>query len=214
MIKNRLLKTENAIMREALLYKIVSLNEIIKPGFNFGSVTKKDNLKEYFAGLILSKIYSLVVSMNNSIFANDVFISIYLYRYIYELSIKVFYIFSGSPEDQILSRLNEFFDNKKWNLAEIKDAIDINLSSPELFRNHKKSYESICKFVHPNIDSLNLHLNRTDDQQFEFICPNINLTIWYIVEIMRLFMNFKILNLNTNIDQKKLRFLQSFEVHP
>jgi len=212
MIKNRLLKTENVLLRKLLQNKIISLNEIIKPGFNFGFVTKKDNPKEYFAGLVLNKIYSLVVSMENSVFANDVFISIYLYRYVYELCIKVFYIFSGSSEDQVLFRLNEFFNNKKWIFSVIKDKISTNLLPPKFAGDHKETYEKICKFVHPNIDSLNLHSNRTDDQQFEFIVPNINLAAWYIVAIIRLFSNLKILNLNTNIDQKKLELLQSIEI--
>ena len=57
--KERLLKKENYVLRQSLLNKVVHLNEIIKPGFNFGLVTKKDNQKEYFVGLVLNKIYSL-----------------------------------------------------------------------------------------------------------------------------------------------------------
>ena len=90
------LKNENILLKKSLQNKIVSLNEIIKPGFNFGTVTRKDNPKEYFASSILNKIYSLNVSAENSLFSNDVFLSIYLYRYVYELYIKVFYIFSAN----------------------------------------------------------------------------------------------------------------------
>ncbi|MFA4941692.1 MAG: hypothetical protein WC582_03830 [Patescibacteria group bacterium] len=212
MVENRLLNSKNVLLKKLLQDKIVSLNEIIKPGFNFGLVTRNDNPKEYFVGLVLNKIYSLVISMENSVFANDVFISIYLYRYVYELCIKVFYIFSNSSEDQVLFRLNEFFENKKWTFSVINSRIDTNLLPPKFAENHKKTYEQICRFVHPNIDSLRLHLNRTDDQQFEFIVPNINLTIWYIVAIIKLFLNLKILNLDANIDQKRIESLQSLEI--
>ena len=213
MIENRSLNLKNSLVKRLLQNKIVSLNEIIKLGFSFGLVTRKDNPKEYFVGLVLNKIYSLVVSMENSVFANDVFISIYLYRYVYELCIKVFYIFSDSSEDEVLLRLNEFFNNKKWIFAEIISKINVNtnLLPPNFAKDHKKTYEGICKFVHPNIDSLRLHLNRTDDQQFEFIVPNINLTIWYAVAIIRLFLNLKILNLDKNVDQRKLELLQCIE---
>ena len=212
MIKSRSLKIENESRKKLLQNKIASLNEIIESGFSFGLVTREGSPKDYFTGLVLNKIYSLVISMENSVLANDIFISIYLYRYVYELCIKVFYIFSGATEKEILFRLNEFLENKKWMLSEIKDKINNNLLLPKLLEDHKKRYELICKFVHPNIESLKLHLNRTDDQQFEFIVPNINLTIWYIVEIIRLFSNLKILNLDINIDQKKLELLRSTEI--
>ncbi|MDP2946061.1 MAG: hypothetical protein Q8N61_01250 [bacterium] len=208
MIKNSLLKIENIILKNSLQNKIVSFNEIIKPGFNFGTVTKKDNPKEYFASSILNKIYSLNVSMENSLFTNDVFLSIYLFRYIYELYIKVFYIFSGSSEEQILFRLNEFFDNKKWNIKDIKDDINDSFLPPKFKEDHEEKYKKICRFVHPNHDSFKLHLNRTDDQQFEFLIPNINLTIWHMIEIIRLFSNEKILDFDKKIDQERLVSLQ------
>ncbi len=211
MIKNRFLKKENILLKNLLQIKIVSLNEIIGPGFNFGIVTRKDNPKEYFASLVLNKIYSLAISMENSIIANDVFLSIYLYRYVYELHIKVSFIFSGSSEKDILFRLDEFFENKKWNLAGIINKTNTNFVPLKVLEDHKEKYEMICRFVHPNIESLKLHSNRSDDQQFEFLVPNINLTIWHAAVIIRLFSNFKILNFNTNIDQRKLELLQSTE---
>ncbi len=205
----RLLKNENILLKNSLQDKIVRLNEIIKPGFNFGTVTRIDNPREYFASSILNKIYSLNVSLENSLFANDVFLSIYLYRYIYELYIKVLYIFSGSSEEQILFRLNEFFDNKKWNLKEIKDKINDSFLPPKFKEGHEEKYKAICRFVHPNHESFKLHLNRTDDQQFEFLVPNINLTIWHNVGIIKLFSDAKILNFDININQKDLESLQA-----
>jgi len=209
MSENRLLKQENIVLRSFLLNKVASLNEIIKPGFNFGLKTREENPREYFAGLVLNKIYSLNISIENSIFANDVFLSIYLYRYIYELYIKISYIYSGSSDDENIHRLNEFFENKKWILADINDKINNNILFSKFTENHKERYNQICKFVHPNIDSLKLHLNRTDDQQFEFMVPNVNLTIWYIVEIIIFFSNLKLLDLDKKIDLNKLNALRN-----
>lgn len=50
-----LLKRENIILKSSLQNKIVLFNQTIKPGFNFGTVTRKDNPKEYFASSILNK---------------------------------------------------------------------------------------------------------------------------------------------------------------
>jgi hypothetical protein len=209
MSENRSLKSENLIKRSYLLNKVVSLNEFIKPGFNFGLVTREENPREYFVGLVLNKIYSLNISIENCIFSNDVFLSIYLYRYVYELYIKISYIFSETSEDKNPLRLNEFFENKKWTLADIKDKINNNVLFSEFTKDHRERYNQICKFVHPNIDSLKLHLNRTDDQQFEFIVPNVNLTIWYIVEIIIFFSNLKLLDLDKKIDLNKLNALRN-----
>ncbi|MFH1827604.1 MAG: hypothetical protein ABH812_04255 [bacterium] len=203
------MREENILLRNSLQSKIVSLNEIIKPGFNFGTVTKKDNPKEYFASSVLNKIYSLNISTENSLFANDIFLSLYLYRYVYELYIKVFYIFSGPSEEQILFRLNEFFDNKKWNIKDILYKINDRFLPPKFKENHEEKYKMICRFVHPNHESFKLHLNRTDDQQFEFLVPNINLTIWHSVGIIKLFSDAKLLDFDKKIDQEKLVSLQS-----
>ena len=208
---DNLLTRENILLRDSWQNSIVLFNQVIKPGFNFGTVTKKDNPKEYFASSILNKIYSLNISMENSLFTNDVFLSIYFYRYVYELYIKVFYIFSGSSEEQILLRLNEFFDNRKWNFNIIKDEINNSYLPPKFKDDHEKKYGVICRFVHPNHESFKLHLNRTNDQQFEFLIPNISLTMWHSIEIIKLFQTLKILNFDKNINRKDLDSLQRKE---
>ena len=86
----------NFLQRQSLQDKALQFNEIIKSGFN---VTKEKNPKDYFGAIILNKIYNLNVSIENSVFCNDVFLSIYLYRYIFEPFIKVHYIFSRCRKD-------------------------------------------------------------------------------------------------------------------
>lgn len=206
---DRSLKSENLTLKTSLQEKVVLFNEIITPGFNFGIVIREQNPKEYFASNVLNKIYSLNVSMENSLKSNDVFLSIYLYRYIYELYIKTFYIFSGSTETQILSRLDEFFENKDWKFKKILNQVNDTLLPSNFKLAHEQKYRAICRFVHPNHESFKLHINRTDDQQFEFMVPNINLTIWHSVAIIRLFSNLSILNFNQNINQLNLVSLQN-----
>ena len=205
---NSLFKKENILLRNSLQKKIILFNGIIKPGFNFGTVTKKDNPKEYFVSSILNKIYSLNVSMENILLTNDIFLSIYLFRYIYELYIKVLYIFSGKSEDEILLRLNNFFMNKDLKIIEYQEKINDNLIPPQFKESHKEKYKIMSRITHPNIDSLKLHLNKDHNQQFEFLVPNINLAIWHSVEIIRLFSNVKLLGFDKNINQQDLVSLQ------
>ena len=50
------LRKKNILLKNSLQNKIVLLNKIIKPAFNFGFVNRKDNQKEYFASSVLNKI--------------------------------------------------------------------------------------------------------------------------------------------------------------
>ncbi len=203
------LSNENIAIRNSLQNKIVVFGEIIKPGFNFGAITKKDNPKEYFAAAVLNKLYSLNISTENVLFTNDVFLSQYLYRYIYELYTKVFYIFSGVSDDEIVLRLRNFFNNNDLKITKYQDGIKSDFIPPKFKENHKEKYKTMSRFAHPNIESLNMHLGKTSDQQFEFLTPTINLILWHNVAIIKLFADFKLLGLDKNIDQDKLLSLQS-----
>lgn len=201
--------SDNLMLRQSLHDKIISFGEIIKPGFNFGTVTKGDNLKEYFAAAVLNKLYSLNISTENVLLANDVFLAQYLYRYIYELYTKVFYIFSGSSGEEVLSRLDNFFKNNDLKITEYQDGIKSDLIPPKFKESHKEKYKTMSRFAHPNIESLNMHLGKTSDQQFVFLVPTIDLILWHSVAIIKLLADLKLLDLDKNIDQGKLLSLQS-----
>ena len=203
------LSNENIAIRNSLQNKIVVFGEIIKPGFNFGTITKKDNPKEYFAAAVLNKLYSLNISTENVLFTNDVFLSQYLYRYIYELYTKVFYIFSGSSDEEIVSRLHNFFNNNDLKITEYQDGIKNELIPPKFKESHKEKYKTMSRFAHPNIESLNMHLGKTSDQQFGFLVPTINLILWHSVAIIKIFADLKLLGLDKSVDQGKLLSLQS-----
>lgn len=203
-----LLAKDSILLKNSLQNKIILFNKIIKPGFNFGTVTKKDNSKEYFASTILNKIYSINISMENILLSNDVFLSVYLYRYVYELYIKVFYIFSGESEEEILSRLNNFFINKDLKIKEYQEGIKDDLIPAQFKKSHREKYRMMSRIAHPNIESFNIHLNKTAKEQFDFLIPNINLAMWHSIEIIRLFSNTKLLGFDKNIKQKDLELLQ------
>lgn len=90
-----LLSPKKIILRNSLQNKILLFNITIEPGFYFNPITKKENPKEYFVAAVLHKIYSINISIENCLLANDIFLSVYIYRYVYELYIKTLYIFSG-----------------------------------------------------------------------------------------------------------------------
>ncbi|HUW72152.1 MAG TPA: hypothetical protein VMV66_03130 [Candidatus Humimicrobiaceae bacterium] len=194
----------NIRLRDSLREKIISFGLVLKSCFNFGTIKKEENPKEYFAAAVLNKIYSINISLENLLLTNDIFLSNYLYRYIYELYIKVFYIFSDPAEEEILSRLEKFFENKDLKMKEYQDGIDDNLLPLKLKEKHIKKYQQMCRIAHPNIDSLNIHINKTPDGQFDFLVPTVNLIIWHSAEIIKLFSKLKLLGIDRNIDRDKL----------
>ena len=206
---NNSLTKENISLKNSLQSKIILLNIIIKPCFNFGIVTKKDSPKEYFASSVLNKIYSLNVSLENVLLTNDVFLSVYLYRYIYELYTKVFYIFSGGSEDEILSRLSNFFINKDLKITEYQEGINDDFIPARFKEGHKEKYKTMSRFAHPNVESFNMHMNTTPDKQFGFLIPNINLAMWHNIEIIKLFSNAKLLGFDRSINKEYLEGLQN-----
>lgn len=204
MIGDNFLRKENIPSRHLLYEKVTSFNKIIKSGFGFGVISKKDTPKEYFTGAVLNKLYSTNISLENILLTNDVFLSNYLNRYIYELYIKVFYIFSGQSNEEIMTRLNDFFENRDLKITEYQAGIDDNLLPPELKHKHRERYKTLSRIAHPNIESLNVHLDKTPDQQFDFLVPTINLILWHSIEIVRLFANLKLLNIDNKIDIEEL----------
>ncbi len=195
--------------RAHLLEMAQGFNTLLTPCFNFGLVKKEESPKEYFVATVLNKIFSLNISLENIIFTNDVFLSNYLYRYVYELYAKVFYIFSGSDDADINEKLKEFFDNKRVEIKDYLENIDESSIPPKLKEEHKEKYLLMNRMAHPSIDSFNMHLNKTKEQQFDFLVPTVNLTFWHNAEIMRIFSLFKILGIDKKLDLGKLYSLQT-----
>ncbi len=199
------------IRRDILIYKTSLFNSLIEPVFkSFGDVSPKKERKKFLVLYVLNKIYSLNVSMENIIFSNDVFLSIYIYRYVYELYIKIFYIFSAQSDDEIIERINKFFENKIPDIKTCVDKLDKSLVPNQIIKDHKEKYNKMCNFVHPNINSLHLHINTNSEKQFEFLIPNINLSIWLLVDLMRFFIKQKLIP--SEIDQEKLFNIQKITI--
>ncbi len=195
------------LRREILRYKVTNLNFLIRPVFkNFGVITKEKNPKEYFILSALNKIYSINVSLENIIFTNDIFLSIYIYRYVYELYIKIFYIFSGKSEVEILGRINDFFVDgpSTAKIHHCEKYLDKRFVPSKVTRDHAKKYKIMSKFVHPNLASLALHY-QDRKQQFEFLIPNINLSVWLLVDLIRFFLKSGLI---IGVDDSKLSDIQ------
>lgn len=199
----------NYIHREILKHKVISLNLAIEPVFkSFGKVSKIKDPQKYFILCILNKIYSINVSMENIIFTNDIFLSIYIYRYIYELYIKVFYIFSTESSGEVVKRINRFFVNNIPEIHECEKKLNRGLVPPEVTKNHRIKYKKICDFVHPNFNSLMLHIDKDHNQQFKFLVPNINLSVWLLVDLVRFFLKN---NLIEGVTDEKLSNIQKID---
>lgn len=200
-LENRL-SNKNNVLSFLLQGKVSSINKLIKPIFNFEKIDKNINPKEYFAMIILNKIYSLNISLENIILTNDVFLCNYFYRYIYELYIKVLFIFSVSSEEEIITRVNKFFIDNIPSIFDCQKMINNQLIPPQFKEKHKERYKILSNIAHPNIESINIHLNINSDQQFKFLEPTANLSIWHIIEIINFFSNLKLIKLE-NEDLKK-----------
>ena len=105
--------------------------------------------------------------------------------------------------------MDNFFKNNDLKITEYQDGIRNDFIPPKFKESHKEKYKTMSRFAHPNIESLNMHLGKTADQQFKFLAPTIDLILWHNVAIIKLFSDLKLLNLDKNIDQKKLVSLQN-----
>ena len=203
------LSAANLSARQSLKSKLDLLGQTIKKVYPFGRLTREGQPKEYFAGLVLNKFYSFEISLENTLLHNDVFMSLYLYRYVYELHIKAQYIFSSALESECLKRLNEFFEGKDLTFRQYLEDTPSNAVSDKLKEQYISGhYKEVSRFVHPNYPSLKLSTERTDDQQFKFLAINIWLTIWHISEILRLFRALHLLNLDAKLSAGDINSLQ------
>lgn len=179
-----MISNKSLVTRSLLQQNILKLNRVILPGFDFKEIKKEDKPYDYLISLVLNKLYSLNVTLENNLLCNDVHQSVTAYRYMYELYIKMLSIFS---ETNTKKRIEDFYTNKDVKIKTWLDGISVELMPPNFFNKHKDHYVQMSRFAHPNIDSLNMHYGKTDDQIFDFIVLNIKLTIWLQVNLLILF---------------------------
>ena len=108
--------------------------------------------------------------------------------------------------------MDNFFKNNDLKITEYQDGIKNDFIPPKFKESHKEKYKMMSRFAHPNIESLNMHLGKTSDQQFGFLVPTINLILWHSVAIIKLFTDLKLLGLDKNINQERLLSLQNTEI--
>ncbi len=213
-----MISTINLKRRNLLQENILKLNELLLPAFEFKEIRKADQPYDYLISLILNKLYSFNVTLENNLLCNDIHQSVAAYRYMYELYIKVLCIFSETGSSL---KLKDFYSNKRTTIQDWLDEIDTEMLPLKFLDTHKEHYARLSRIAHPNIDSLNMHYGKSNDQIFNFLVPNIKLTLWLQVNILILFTkkaavdSFKkldVIELNqilSNIDDKKARNIRS-----
>lgn len=150
---------------------------------NQHTVKDKDYLKENIndiANLISNKIIMILGELKIDIKTNNVMIAAYLYRYTYELCLKITYIYINKQERN--KRLDLFLKGEeKWRACDMHTEIK-KLGRP-VINNHEKFYKFSSKLVHPNIESLReLHVNNSASEEKEFIFKCIATSILFIEE--------------------------------
>jgi len=209
MLGDNLLNSEKLPVRHRFHRSIISLGELMGPAFNFGTINKNENPKEYFAAIVLNKLYSLNISTENCLLTNDVFLINYLYRYVYELYLKALYMFSADSDSEIFLRINNFLEGRNLKIKEYQEGIRDNLTIPRLKEIHKEQYRKMSEIAHPNIRSLNLHLHTDSNKQFDFLASTIRLILWHNIELVKLFSFLKLLDIETRLDRSRLNVLQN-----
>ena len=181
-----MISTTNLTTRNLLQQNILKLNETILPGFKFKEIKKEDTPYDYLISLILNKLYTLNVTLENNLLCNDVHQSVVVYRYMYELYIKILCIFS---EKDSSVKLSDFYLNKRTTIQDWLNGVHEKLLPPKFSDTHKDHYARLSRIAHPNIDSLNMHYGKSNDQIFDFMVPNLKLTLWLQVNMLILFTN-------------------------
>lgn len=175
------LNVDNLKLQEKLYKNTIIIREEILPVFNFKEFKKKDDSIEYTLALIFNKLYVMLVSTENIILLNDGWLAMYICRYNYELFIKTKYLLNNNSHEDVKARIKKFLEVGRWDT--IKEKLDGIENNDEFIKdiknNHKDFYRKMNSIVHPNIESLNLHINKNSDDLFNFMSTNIKFN-WLI----------------------------------
>lgn len=181
MIGNNL-SIDNLKLQEELYNNTTIIREDILPVFNFKEFKKEENPIEYALSLVFNKLYAILVSTENIILLNDGWLAMYICRYNYELFIKTKYLLDNNSYEDIEARIKRFLEVGQGDI--IKEKLDAIESNDEFVKdiknNHKDFYKKMNSIVHPNIESLNLHINKNSDDLFDFMATNIKFN-WIII---------------------------------
>lgn len=183
----------NLKLQEELYNNTIIIKENILPVFNFKEFKKEENPIEYTLALVFNKLYAMLVSTENVILLNDGWLAMYICRYNYELFIKTKYLLDKTSHENIETRVKKFLEVGQWD--KIKEKLDAIESNDEFIKdiknNHKDFYKKINSIVHPNIESLNLHVNKNSDDLFNFMKSTIKLNLLMIYKIIEIIIDRK-----------------------
>lgn len=184
------LSQSNTKIQENLFRKANLLRNEILPIFEFKELAKKDKPIEFTIILIFNKLHAMMVSIENIILVNDGWLGMYVARYSYELYIKTKYIFDEKSKENILIRINKFLEvEQQDNIQGKLDNISDNDSFIQQIKlNHKEFYKKLNTVVHPNIESLDFHINgKNKDDNDRFLSNSVAMRlslsiIFHIIE--------------------------------
>lgn len=183
----------NLKLQEELYNNTIIIKENILPVFNFKEFKKEENPIEYALSLVFNKLYAILVSTENIILLNDGWLAMYICRYDYELFIKTKYLLDNNSHEDVKARVERFLEVGQWD--KIKEKLDAIESNDEFIKdiknNHKDFYKKINSIVHPNIESLNLHVNKNSDDLFNFMKSTIKLNLLMIYKIIEIIIDRK-----------------------
>lgn len=183
----------NLKLQEELYNNTIIIKENILPVFNFKEFKKEENPIEYALSLVFNKLYAILVSTENIILLNDGWLAMYICRYDYELFIKTKYLLDNNSHQDVKARVERFLEVGQWD--KIKEKLYAIESNDEFIKdiknNHKDFYKKINSIVHPNIESLNLHVNKNSDDLFNFMKSTIKLNLLMIYKIIEIIIDRK-----------------------
>ena len=201
------LNNKNLIKRSHVLKMPHEIRTALKPIFKFGEYKRENKPAEFLSIACSNKLNTILVSIENIIHTNDTFLSVYIYRYLYELYFKIKHITSSELDIDFYKKIDKFFlEKQRSNISEQIKSID--KKDPVftfLNEKHRDTYLLMNLVVHPNIESLSLHTNSSDDSMFEYLIPNVMLSLLLIKEILSSIVNDDRIQLESNPDMKMLK---------
>lgn len=185
------LNASNLSLQEKLYKDTSTIRMAILPVFSFEEFKEKENTIEYALVLVFNKLYSMLISTENVILLNDACLLMYVFRYNYELYIKIKYLLDDSSPEKVELRVKNFLEAGQKDI--IKEKLNAIKDSDEFIKylknNHNDFYKKINSIVHPNIESLKILIDKNSNDLFNFIEPSVKINLLMVYKIIEAIYN-------------------------
>ena len=140
---------------------------------------------------IFNKIFSILITCENSLSAKDSLTIHLIARYAYEMLVVFAYVFLGKSTNEKSDVAKKFLNfnqfknsERKWTDNTLVDMIK-NIPNNQRFARHQKHYRNLSNFAHPSMDSFMLN-RKGEDHEVLMILNTTLLTIGTILEIIKI----------------------------